>query len=190
MALASQQLQGVRFAEIADLMLPHVARPMIAAIGDAPMAIAETLVPVRLQPVRLDAGHYRRRARQRLQRLTADDIRHAAVALYNQRTDCACCTQHTARTHYVERRVRGCLFRYRAYRPACIRRYIQGMERAWNSGRRSRTGGEEDQHWNRQCVQPRRSVAGAELLMRLQAAGHTRSRRRVRIRQRGPRCPF
>jgi beta-lactamase regulating signal transducer with metallopeptidase domain len=54
MAVVSLQLQGVRFAEIADLVLPHVAGPRIAIYKESPIAIAETPVTVQLQPVRLE----------------------------------------------------------------------------------------------------------------------------------------
>jgi beta-lactamase regulating signal transducer with metallopeptidase domain len=47
-AVTSAQLTGVRFAEIADIVLPQVPRPMIAAYDEATLTLGQ--FPVRLKP--------------------------------------------------------------------------------------------------------------------------------------------
>jgi len=49
LAVSSVQLQGLRFAEIADAVLPNVARPMIAVYDEATTALTELPVDVELR---------------------------------------------------------------------------------------------------------------------------------------------
>jgi beta-lactamase regulating signal transducer with metallopeptidase domain len=57
LAVSSVQLQGLRFAEIADAVLPSVARPIIAVYDEATTALTELPLDVelRLNKVRLQA---------------------------------------------------------------------------------------------------------------------------------------
>ncbi len=48
MAVISAHLQGVRFAEIADIVLPQVARPMLAAFNETKMVVEE--MPIAIRP--------------------------------------------------------------------------------------------------------------------------------------------
>jgi beta-lactamase regulating signal transducer with metallopeptidase domain len=50
MAVTSTQLTGVRFAEIADIVLPRVPPPMIAVYNEATITLTEMPVLVRLKP--------------------------------------------------------------------------------------------------------------------------------------------